>query len=115
MSFGKRLRQQRQRRHLSQEALAEALGISPKSISRWEQGQALPQAYYRLQLSRFFDLSPEELFDDPETHTASSIIWNVPYQRNPYFTGREQLLTHLQTLLTSPSLNSPDIKIKSGR
>ena len=27
-------------------------------------------------------------------------FWNVPYQRNPYFTGREDVLTHLHNLLT---------------
>src|SRR5258708_7793015 len=62
MRFEERLRQERRRRHLSQEALAEALGTSPKSISRWEQGQVIPQAYARLNLSRFLGIPVEELF-----------------------------------------------------
>ncbi len=28
-------------------------------------------------------------------------IWRVPYRRNPFFTGREQLLTHLHNKLTN--------------
>jgi hypothetical protein len=28
-------------------------------------------------------------------------LWNVPYRRNPYFTGREDLLTRLHALLHS--------------
>ena len=28
-------------------------------------------------------------------------FWNVPYRRNPYFTGREDLLTHLHEFLHS--------------
>jgi tetratricopeptide (TPR) repeat protein len=102
MSFGARLRQERARRHLSQEALAEALGVSPRSISRWENEQILPQPSVRLLLSRFLGFSPDELFDDdgkkPTTHEA---LWGVPYPRNPYFTGREAVLHALHTRLTS--------------
>jgi hypothetical protein len=32
---------------------------------------------------------------------APSPIWNVPYQRNPFFTGREELLKHLHESLTN--------------
>lgn len=62
MSFGQRLRQERRRLYLSQEALAEALSTSPKSINRWEQDQAMPQGQMRLRLCRFFHLRPEDLF-----------------------------------------------------
>jgi tetratricopeptide (TPR) repeat protein/transcriptional regulator with XRE-family HTH domain len=102
MGWGKRLRQERELRHLSQEALAEALGISARSISRWERDQAIPQAMIRLQLSSFFGLSPGELFSNLETETLSTSIWSIPYQRNPYFTGRENILQQLHTLLTAP-------------
>jgi transcriptional regulator with XRE-family HTH domain len=66
MSFGERLRQERCRRHLSQKALAEVLGTSPKSISRWERDQTIPQTYYRVQLSHFLSLPPEYLFENSE-------------------------------------------------
>lgn len=29
------------------------------------------------------------------------LLWNVPYQRNPFFTGREDTLTHLHNTLTA--------------
>ncbi|HEY7416603.1 MAG TPA: FxSxx-COOH system tetratricopeptide repeat protein, partial [Ktedonobacteraceae bacterium] len=101
MRLGERLRRERLRRHLSQEALAEALGISVKSIGRWEQGRAIPQGYARLQLSRFFSVSPEELFADLEAQTSPALLWTVPFSRNPYFTGREEILQSLHTRLTS--------------
>ena len=33
--------------------------------------------------------------------TKQVLFWNVPYRRNPYFTGREDLLTRLHELLHS--------------
>src|SRR5690349_11882286 len=108
MHFGERLRQERLRLHLSQEALAEALALGVRSIRRWEQGQALPQAAARLKLSRFFGLYPEELFEEQERGTPRTPLWCVPYSRNPFFTGRETILTTLHTFLTTPqSVASP--------
>ena len=42
MTFSEKLVRLRRRDGLSQEALAEALGVSRQAISRWEQGIALP-------------------------------------------------------------------------
>lgn len=47
VAFGKRLAQARTRLQLSQEALAEAVGTTARSISRWEHDLAIPQQYYR--------------------------------------------------------------------
>lgn len=94
MFFGDRLRQERLRRQLSQEALAEALGVSPRSILRWEQGRAIPQFSARLLLSRFFNQSIDELFGDDALPTSLT-LWRVPYPRNPFFTGRQEVLLHL--------------------
>lgn len=102
MPFGARLRQEREQRHLSQEALAEALGVSPRSISRWENEQVLPQPSVRLLLSRFFDCPFDELFaEDGEQPVTHEVLWGVPYPRNPYFTGREAVLHALHMRLTS--------------
>jgi tetratricopeptide (TPR) repeat protein/transcriptional regulator with XRE-family HTH domain len=101
MRFGARLRKARVQRHLSQEALAEALGTSPKSISRWENDQVLPHAYYRLRLCRFFGLSQEELFVESAELDPAPVSWNVSFPRHPFFTGREEILQTVHALLTS--------------
>ncbi len=54
LPFGERLAQARIHLHLSQEALAEAIGTTARSISRWEHNQAVPQQYYRERLCRSF-------------------------------------------------------------
>ena len=30
---------------------------------------------------------------------STSILWNIPYERNPYFTGREDVLAQLRRTL----------------
>ena len=54
----------RKQRGLSQEALAEQLGVSRQAISRWEQGSAQPDAGNLFQLSRLFQVSADCLLDD---------------------------------------------------
>ena len=54
----------RKARGLSQEALAEQLGVSRQAISRWEGGSAQPDAGNLFQLSRLFQVSADYLLDD---------------------------------------------------
>jgi len=46
---------------LSQEALAEQLGVSRQSISKWELGQAMPDTEKIIQLCRFFGVTADWL------------------------------------------------------
>ncbi|MBO0797165.1 MAG: helix-turn-helix transcriptional regulator [Ktedonobacteraceae bacterium] len=100
MRLSDRLRQERMHHHWSQEALAEALGVSARCINCWEQGQAIPQAATRLKMSRLFGVRPEELFEDQETRLSPTPpYWGVSSPRNPFFTGREEILQALHTSL----------------
>ena len=36
-----------------------------------------------------------------QTSHSTPIIWNVPYRQNPFFTGREDVLEHIYTLLST--------------
>lgn len=77
------------------------------NVNRWERGTAKPSAYYVQRLCEVFGKSASELGLLPlppaegAESGASSLSpepprpWNVPFRRNPYFTGRVQLLSHL--------------------
>jgi tetratricopeptide (TPR) repeat protein/DNA-binding XRE family transcriptional regulator len=100
------LRRQREWRQMTQAELAEKIGTSEVNISRWENGTTFPGPYYRRKLCEFFGMSPEELGLAPaneaqQRSNGSSLppIWNVSYQRNALFTGREDLLQRLASLL----------------
>ena len=64
MTFGEKLTRLRKREGLSQEALAERLGVSRQAVSRWEQGTALPDAAKLLPCAKLFSVNVEWLLDD---------------------------------------------------
>lgn len=60
----------RKQQGLSQEALAEQLGVSRQAVSRWETGSALPDAGNLLQLSRLFGVTADSLLCDESAPTS---------------------------------------------
>ena len=54
----------RKARGMSQEELADALGVSRQAVSRWEGDSALPDANNVLQLSKLFGVSADYLLDE---------------------------------------------------
>ena len=64
MTFGEKLTRLRKREGLSQEALAEKLGVSRQAVSRWEQSTALPDAAKLLPCAKLFWVEGEWLLDD---------------------------------------------------
>ena len=64
MTIGQKIVQLRTSKGISQEQLAETLGVSRQSVSKWEMDQALPQIDKVLQLSTLFSISTDELLHD---------------------------------------------------
>lgn len=94
-----------------QQEVADQIGTTRVTVSRWEQGITLPNPYFRQKLCSLFEKSKAELGllvdtvskDKEQTPPSSSHnqdgasfrIWYVPHQRNSFFTGRDAVLTHL--------------------
>ena len=105
LSLGQRLLRERLRLHRSQEEVAEAIGTTARSINRWEHDKTVPHPHYRQQLCQIFQVSSETLFGTtPGMENMPSTLWNIPYRRNPFFTGREEVLMHLHTMLHSGNI-----------
>lgn len=119
IDFGERLSRARIQLRLSQEALAEAVGTTARSISRWEHNQAIPQLYYREHLCKVLQTTPEVLFADENEErqnlAQSAPLWHIPYTRNQYFTGREEVLDQLYATLHADQHTAlPQLHILSG-
>jgi tetratricopeptide (TPR) repeat protein len=100
-SFGSLLKSFRKRRHLSQQQLAEAIGVHRSAITRWEQGDFLPESKALvLELARHLHLDNQESRQLLESSlTALAPYWMIPLPRNPFFTGREEMLSMLHSQL----------------
>lgn len=55
------LRKERMQLGWTQAKVAQVLGISIKTVRRWEQGQSMPYPYYRRQLSILFGKTIQQL------------------------------------------------------
>lgn len=64
MTIGQKIVNLRTAADISQEQLAETLGVSRQSVSKWEMDQALPQIDKVLQLAELFGVTTDELLQD---------------------------------------------------
>ncbi len=61
MELGEQIFRLRGEKNLSQEALADALGVSRQSVSKWENGVSVPELDKLVQMSELFGVSLDEL------------------------------------------------------
>ena len=61
--IGEVIKELRAEKKLSQQKLAEAVGVSQKAIDYWERGVNEPKASYIVKLADFFDVSADYLLD----------------------------------------------------
>ncbi len=78
MNFGNHLFQARKKAGLSQEAVAEKLGVSRQTISKWETDETLPDIYQSKKLAKLYHLSLDELIDfDMDQKEIEAVIENT--------------------------------------
>lgn len=63
LAIGNKIKSLRKKHNLTQEQLAEQLGISFQSISKWENNIALPDIALVPTIAAYFGISIDELFD----------------------------------------------------
>ncbi len=61
MNIGEVIKELRLERDLSQQKLAEAIGVSQKAIDYWERGVNEPKASYVARLADFFEVTSDYL------------------------------------------------------
>jgi transcriptional regulator with XRE-family HTH domain len=79
MSFSSNLKGIRAEKNLSQEQLAELLGVSRQAVSKWEQGGGYPETEKLVQIAKLLDVSLDSLLlDRPSVDEAKRNFENKP-------------------------------------
>ena len=63
IKIGAFLKELRKEKEISQEVLAEKFGVSSRSVSRWENGNTMPDISILVELAAFYDIDIRELLN----------------------------------------------------
>ncbi|NBI08690.1 XRE family transcriptional regulator [Colidextribacter sp. OB.20] len=101
----------RKRQELSQIDLADALGVSRQTVSKWETGAALPSAESLLALSRLYGVPVDDLLNGVETEAPPEPAPAPPPELDPSLIPRRKLIARMLAaiLLTDLALFFMDI------
>lgn len=82
MNIGNKIKKLRKQRGITQEQLAESIGVSFQAVSKWENNIALPDITLAPLMASFFSVSMDELFDFNlnEIESAVKIIADEAYK-----------------------------------
>jgi len=95
MEITNKLKSLRAARGITQEALAEAMGVSAQAVSKWERGTTMPDISLLPELSVFFGVSLDELFgltEEKEYDRIQNVIWDKRLLSHAEFDQAERWL-----------------------
>ncbi|MCI8384323.1 MAG: helix-turn-helix transcriptional regulator [Clostridia bacterium] len=82
MNLGNNLFQSRKKEGLSQETVAEKLGVSRQTISKWETEETIPDIYQAKKLAKLYHLSLDELMEfDVDLKEIEQVIQNTKEEK----------------------------------
>jgi len=101
---------ERKKRHWTQGDIADKISApDERMIRRWERGEVAPTPHYRGKLAEVFGKSARALGFPPDGQIS---FWYMPYRRNAFFTGREDILQLLgDTFLAQHSSPVPRLPL----
>lgn len=76
-NFGINLARIRTKRNMKQREIAEALYLTPQTVSKWEQGQTFPELANVIRIADILNVSVEELLKEPEKGEKRSLFLGI--------------------------------------
>ena len=74
--IGERIKKYRKNKEMTQDALAQALTVSPQSISKWECGDGYPDITLLPTIANFFEITVDELIGNDEISAKEDVQKN---------------------------------------
>lgn len=72
-NFGDRIFELRREKGLTQDALAELLGVTAQAVSKWERGESMPETAMLPKLAEIFDVTIDSLFGNEKKPLAEYV------------------------------------------
>lgn len=91
--LGKKLYELRKARGLSQEELAERLGVSRQAVSKWECGESLPDTDNLITISKIYGVSLDELVGNTATARTSVDYESEEREEDDFFDEDTEIIT----------------------
>lgn len=82
MEIGNQIKALRLRRGLSQESVAQRVGVTAQAVSKWERGATMPDIALLPELASYFGVTIDALFalpDDTRMEQIQNMLWDVRY------------------------------------
>ena len=93
MTLSENIKNRRETLKLSQEYVANQLGVSRQAVSKWESGQSEPSANNLIQLAKILEISLSELVDPPQNKENQPIFEKAHERKKPNSILRTNLTT----------------------
>lgn len=109
IDLGNRIRSLRLSHSMTQEQLAQELGVSPQAVSKWESGTNMPDIQLLPDLSVIFGVTIDDLFamtDERRMERIENMLYDVRFLTYEEFLQHEKYLKELQ--------NKPDHSAEAG-
>lgn len=71
--IGNRIKELRTKKGVTQEAMANKLGLSPQAISKWEQNITMPDISMLVPVADYFRVSVDYLLREPQTNNPADL------------------------------------------
>ena len=91
-TFGNRIKSLRLSRSMTQDQLAQKLGVSPQAVSKWEKGTNMPDIQMLPDLSVIFGVTIDDLFamtDERRMERIENMIYDVRFLTHDQFSQQE--------------------------
>ncbi len=111
LSLGENLKRMRKSRNITQEELAEILGVTFQSVSRWERGDCYPDITLLPGLANFFDVSVDALLgmDAIRSKSHKNGIFKMAHEYMDAGNYRKAADVYRQALKIYPDDDGPDV------
>ncbi len=92
LNIGKSVRALRQERNVTQEELANAIGVTAQAVSKWERGEGYPDITLMPRIARYFEVSLDTVYGIDKTEEKQEIRGLINRTRGNMGAGERETL-----------------------